>query len=112
MDGPWTLIGKTAEINEWVNWHSCEKLSTVYSGPMVELIESCRTHRVGLQSRHSINRPITSVDPHGPIKQQWANIMSGPMDRTAKINEWANWHCWEELSIVYSGPMVELIKNC
>src|SRR6266702_4599551 len=58
---------------------SQEVLSIVYSGPMVELIKSCRTSRVGPRSRHSVNRLIISMDPRRPIKQQLAYIMNGPI---------------------------------
>src|SRR6266702_3656062 len=101
MDGPWTLIGKTAEINEWVNWHSCEKLSIVYSGPIVELIESCQTPRVGPQSRHSINRPITSVKP------TWAHQVT-----VGIYHEWAHCVTSRNRSIHFSlfYPMLNLFS--
>src|SRR6266702_2468196 len=45
---PWTLIGKTTEINGWANGHCWELLLTVYSWPRIELTESYRPSSLGL----------------------------------------------------------------
>ena len=47
------------------------------------------------------------MDPYGPIKQQWANIMSGPMDRTAKINGWAMDANWQNCQDKWMGQLAQ-----
>src|SRR6266702_3846617 len=61
---PWTLIGKTTEINGWANGHCWELLLTVYSWPRIELTESYRPSLLGLLRPYNAPKIIRTV-PNG-----------------------------------------------